>query len=211
MTMRRLRRQLKDQRGFTVVELIIASGLLLVVMFAAYTFYESMTSSASYVDSASQANSDARTAMDVISRALRQSTEIATNGGAIFEAGPRRCGMYVDIDKDGAIEKVRYWAVGQTIYWSKQEPDVGSDPPTYSTPATEHTLIRSADGGWNGNIFNYYAVGDPPTSVSAGHPEDVAAVEIELRTRGGQSGTGQSAGSRLTTWVRIRSVFNALD
>lgn len=209
--MKRMWRKLKEERGVSLIEYVISSALLLVVLGAAYTFYESMVSSSNYVNSASQANDDARQAMDRMTRAIRQAQELSDGGGALYDAQPRRIGMYFDIDKDGTPEKVAFWVQGQTIYWSTQEPDAGTDPPTYlHTTAETHTLIKSLKGGWNGNVFNYYGVGDPPPAVQAGHPENAAAVQIELQTQGERKGAAPAASTHLDTWVRIRSVFNSL-
>jgi len=213
MAMNRTRNILRSQGGFTIAELLIAVALLVMVLGAAYTLFDFVIGKTDYISGGSQATEDARLAMNSITRLLRQSQERVDGEGAIYRAQPRWIGFYCDYDKDGALEKVEFRVQGKDLYRSFQEPDAGSDPATYDTTTPqEKVLIASADTGWNGNVFDYFGVGDPPPTVPAGQPEDVAAVEVELRTLGKQQGMGvQHEGIRLTSWVRIRSVHNGLD
>src|SRR5437763_6067395 len=67
----RLRLRLRDERGFTLPELLIAASLMLVVMGAIYGSLDAFEHSASATNSRNDAQQEARAATDLLAGQLR--------------------------------------------------------------------------------------------------------------------------------------------
>jgi prepilin-type N-terminal cleavage/methylation domain-containing protein len=198
-----------DDSGVTLGELLVVMTLMGVVLAAAYTLTNALSGWTNRVDARVRASDEARLLMDRMTRELRQAVEVTDGGGAFTQALPRQCAFYSDIDRDGSPEIVSYRVAGNVLYRGVAEPSRVVPPYTPYGTTVESVLVRSIDALWTGSAFTYYDRSDPPVQVSSGTPEDISAVSLRLVnsvTVGGVKGVADRS-----TWVKVRSVKNAID
>ena len=113
--MRRLLRRTSGQGGFTLVELLMASVLLLVVIAAVYGIWFGLQRTYSFADEDMTAQSEARAALNEMVEFIRTAREPNTAVASdmdmvIVRAEPNLIVLWTDVDRDAAhdLELVRF-------------------------------------------------------------------------------------------------------
>ncbi len=112
----------KSERGFTLVEALVAMGILLFVLLSLATAYEVNQSTYRQAEDQIDLQQNARLAMTEIARSVRMAGYFPEN----FGAGPSRShpvqigteravALHGDTDGNGASEVVLYCRVGETL------------------------------------------------------------------------------------------------
>ncbi len=196
-----------SDRGVTLVELLIVVSLLSVIMVTAYLLQGSATTMSDQIEARATAYDESRTAVDRITRELRQAVEITDKGGAFSVAQPRQMEFYSDVDNDGAPELVKYDVASNGLRRRVFEPTTLVAPFTYgSTESTSSIVIKVLDGSY-GNVFTYYDRLDPPGVATSS--DQASAVSLHLINSA--TVNGQTASVDVATWVKIRSILNSVD
>ncbi len=208
----RVKTQLDSEAGISLTELLVGAAMSFIVMAGALTLYSSLASNLDYTQRQGEAMAETRGAVDHIARHIRQADLPSDSIPPVITAQPRQMAFYEDVDRDGALEQVRYFVQGRVINYGVTEPDAGSSPPTYTQNAERVTpVLTSLKGGWTANVFTYYSNDDPPQTLQPSETARVAAVQVQLVGAGGRGNNPDAAQTSITTWVKIRSVFNSLD
>jgi prepilin-type N-terminal cleavage/methylation domain-containing protein len=155
-----IRRRLSDQRGFTLIEMLVVMLLLGVVVAAMLTFYLGIARSFADTSNRIVNQDDARTAMNQLTRYIRMACSSDSNltsfSDAVAVASPQELVFYADLDGDGQADKVRFYLSGQTMRMATVAPDLSTSPPTYPAYTLDGVVVM--DGITNGTtpIFTYY-------------------------------------------------------
>ncbi len=130
---------LRDERGFTVTELSIAATIMVAVTLAIFLAYEFGLLNFVYLQGRADAQQDARTAVDLISRYVRMSEAVVYGKGDDLE-------LQADSDDDGEWETLRFYKNGTALLMD-------------ATDGSVVTTEKLADNLRNGDIFIYYDSG----------------------------------------------------
>jgi len=196
----------RSESGFSLLELVITCAIMPIVLGAAYMVFITLSGNYSGISAQSEATSEAQRAMDTMSREIRQGQEITTGGGAIAVAAPTRCSFYVDIDRDGAPERITYYVDGTDLYRVQAEPARPVYPYDYTDGVASRVVNLTTSSAV---VFTYFDQSAPTTPVT-GTPNvaTVCAVGIDLSaSRPAQNG---QVSVDFTTRVKIRALFNSL-
>jgi prepilin-type N-terminal cleavage/methylation domain-containing protein len=105
---------LKDQRGFTLSELLIAAGLSLVVMASIYGLFRSQTHTIKRQESRMEAHEYALAVLDIMVREIRNTgyfptgtacTNVANSGGIVPTPTSDSFRLVYDTNSDGSCEE----------------------------------------------------------------------------------------------------------
>ena len=127
---------IRDDSGFTVTELTVAAAVMVAVTLAIYAAYEFGLFDYGYLEGRANAQQDARTAVDLMSRYIRMSEALVYGKGNDLT-------LQADADDDGQWETIRFYANGTTLLMDY-------------TDGSVVTTKRLADNLRNGDVFAYY-------------------------------------------------------
>ncbi len=200
----------RDDRGVSVIELLVVASILGIVITLSYLVFNSATR----ISDTSQAKSLAREAgtraLNRMTRDVRQAKKPSTTLDAFerFEAG--RCSFFIDVVHDPqsprVTQRVTYEVSGTSLY-RKVAPVtyVGSSPTIGQDGAPQLMLdgLNTSSGG----VFSYYSQAYP--ALTATSTASISAVGLRIVN---SMTVGRSAASSdLSTTVKVRSVHNELD
>jgi prepilin-type N-terminal cleavage/methylation domain-containing protein len=125
----------KDNRGVTLVELIIAVSLLSVVLSAAYFLMDFSGRSFRDTEAMFLAQEDARKAIILMEDDIRKAQAVTYSGvlhkAAEVKASGMQLDVYTDVDRDGVLEMVQYKLFGSAL--KRGEAELGSVPAVWTT------------------------------------------------------------------------------
>jgi len=185
---KKIKDNVKDNKGFTIVELMLTMGLIVIVVsLVSAAYFLSASTSKSVVDiTTSEINS--RLIMYRISKDIREAIEIS-------EAGSSSITFKSNVDDDDEYETVRYYLEPEDGHYILYR-TVDSESPHYV-----------ADKIINNNIFTYYTGVDMPeggmTSVSGEELGNIKIININLSID--QSGVASSRTMELKTNITLRN------
>ncbi len=186
-----LRRRLDDERGMSIVELVVAMalmGLIMTFIIAGFASFQNQTTSE---DLRLQNLDDARVIMDAVSKDIRtatmltagtapfvvaDSTHVTFYGNLNTTTGPKKIDLSIDTTNPSApvlVEKV-------------QAADPGSNPPTYTTQTPVTRLVgKYVTNNSSSPLFTFYdsqgnALAAP---VSSANRLTISQVGITLQVR----------------------------
>ncbi len=164
------------QRGFTLVEILVALGILVALTGVLFGFERYVFSENRVLQSSLFANQDARTVLRMFTAELRAAQPAATGAYPIAVAGPLALTFYTDLNKDGVVDQVRYFATGTSV---KKGMIIPSGSPLSYDPAAE-TISTVASGLVPGTtaIFNYYDKNYAGTSSPLAVPVSIPAIRL---------------------------------
>lgn len=145
---------INQRHGFTLLELIISMFIfvsataVLAAMF--YYFFNSFTFSFEQTKTISEIKV---VTQDIFSQ-LREARVSEDGAYPLFIANDDEIGFYADIDKNGRIEKVRYFLEGNNFYRGVIIPDENQNPYEHDN----ETVVLISDKVVNGAqpVFYYY-------------------------------------------------------
>lgn len=197
--------------GFTLIEILIASGILAIILFAVFGFTHYL--SQSYQFSLTQTLS-VEEASRTSAQLVREIREIQMGSGGAYplqQTEDQAITFFTDLDDDGIAEKVRYWLDGTNL--NRGVTKAEGTPLSY--PEASESVRLVAGNIVNGNlpIFYYYNQDWPIDELNnpLSHPGRLLStrlVKIELQVRTGQE---QSlAPVTVTNAVAVRSIKSNL-
>lgn len=142
------------KRGFTLAEMLVViamTGIIgLAMQYAIQYFYRANA----YVLQGTAAINSARSGVTETTSNLREATYGDDGSYPVSNADVTSITYYSDVDKDGGVERVRTYLIGQTLY--RTVTNAGGNPPSYTgqTPATTTLATYVSNGATP--IFRYY-------------------------------------------------------
>lgn len=142
------------KRGFTLAEMLVViamTGVIgLAMQYAIQYFYRANA----YVLQGTAAINSARSGVTETTSNLREATYGDDGSYPISNADVTSITYYSDVDRDGGVERVRTYLIGQTLY--RTVTNAGGNPPSYTgqTPATTTLATYVSNGATP--IFRYY-------------------------------------------------------
>lgn len=172
--LRRIRARLGDERGFTLIEMLVATVLGSIVFMVALNVFDNGRRASARVVDRTAVVASGRTTMDTLTKELHAQTCLGPNYPAITYADDNRVDFYADLggevfrpDKyslvfaNGTVTEYVYPPLSDTS-WQPPSPVPAGWTPGYSTTpsrtrtlATDLTLVREA--GSDTPFFRYFA------------------------------------------------------
>ncbi|MEA2449342.1 MAG: hypothetical protein QOG63_1274 [Thermoleophilaceae bacterium] len=209
--MRRLLARLRSQRGFTIVEVLVAASVGSVVMIAIFSLLDTSLKQSTSVNARIDSTQRGRVAMEIMTRELRSQVCFSPNGGvtpavSLTYADPYKVVFY------GFSGTTSFRPDRRTLFWDTNsnslqetvEPGVGTPVTSFGTGTTRTiaTNIKPPPAGAvSGPVFQYYRVSGTPlatTPLSAANLPLVGLIKIRFRTDTGV--VGNSAGNNFTSY-----------
>ena len=178
-----MRRLLRDQRGFSLAELLVVTAVLGLVMTAVVVVQQKGQQLYTYGSNRVEAQQNARVALDVMTRELRSAQQILTLGSA---------SNVTFLNQDSV--QVQYQLSGTNL-------NRVSGGNTETIIGGVQTLTMTYCAVWN-------AVGNSCTTA-AGTPAAVTVIVVQLVARTEDNASGGSAGDRRMTVesaIRLRNI-----
>lgn len=196
--------------GFTLSELLFALAILGVVLAAGWTLLNAASDMSDHVQARAQATEETRTAMDRVTTELRQASELpGMEGTGVFsEIGTGVAGFYADADHDDRLERVVYRRIGSRLTRTVTEATIVDGVYVFGAEPAGRDIISGIPADWSAPIFTFWAK-DTGVQLSSSQSSLVSAVGVHLRHRA-RSGR-RTADADNETWIKIRSVHNAVD
>lgn len=161
-------------RGFTLVEMLMALSVVVILGIVVGTFQRSIFSSGSYLQASFKAEDDARSVMKNLISETRSMNFSGLGGYYIEQASGNSFTFYSDINNDGKTERLRYFKEGTMLKRGITYPT--GTPVVYTTPEQVSIVVR--DIANSSGIFFYYD--DSYTGTSNPLPEPIDIVLVRL-------------------------------
>lgn len=193
--MGRARRRLRQHEGFTLVELVVATVLMLVVLAGIYTIWFGLQRTYSFTEDDMGAQQQARTALAEMVEAIRTGRQPDNPPDvsldlAIVSADANELICWTDVDRDPAhtLELVRYRVdtSTRTLY----RDDFGTPEEIYADHWADHDWFGSSDsvrlvGNWLSNtsekpLFTYVDANGSTLPTPVSDPTKIREVAIDL-------------------------------
>jgi prepilin-type N-terminal cleavage/methylation domain-containing protein len=145
--------KLLKTKGVTLVEMMVSIAIISLITIAIGNFSGDIFSYNKTVSYSLSAQQDARQVLRVFSAELRSASPSANGSYALEEVGVNAIKFYSDVDKDGAVEQVRYYLSGSSLMKDVKEPS--GNPATYNGAAVTTTLVKYLANGAT-PIFTYF-------------------------------------------------------
>jgi hypothetical protein len=203
--------RVRSESGVTVVELLVATGLLTMVMIATFAALDSFGRATANNFRQNHAQSVARTAVDRIARELRNTSSPGLPNAPVERAGTDEI-VFQTVDPSSAgggsntrsVERVRYCLDSSSKLWKQVQTWTTATPPnlpnpaacphsTFGSQATVADYVVNEANGQNRSVFTY-------DSASA---STITAVTVDLYTD--TSLTQPPGEQRLSTTVFLRN------
>lgn len=185
-----LRRLQSDQRGFSLVELVIVILVAGVMMAAILSLFLGGLRVFASEGVRMQNQDDVRLGINQITRYLRAATSSADHqaswSNAIVSAGPQSLEFYCDIDGEPPAEKVRYYLSGTDLRMQTATPYWRTSPPGWVYPAysEDGIVIQQAVRNGTSRVFTYlrYSGGSLEvfTPTTTNDLNKIVAVDVTL-------------------------------
>lgn len=175
-------RRMADERGTTLVEVLIAMIMLSIVLAVTSTGLITMLKTQRSAESRTLTQSQNRTGVEFATRLLREATYGEkldfTNSTVISAAGPDRVVFYSRLgNAAGPSTRIvlEYFPAAGELRWGQSSPTCSSSICTYATPVANRVLVRYVRNGVSspcvaanpdGAVFRFFTSGT--TAVSPG-------------------------------------------
>jgi type II secretory pathway pseudopilin PulG len=168
-----------SEKGITVVEIVVAVGIVSMIAVVASTFQQNVFVYNRNVSGSLTTAQDARAIVRTITTELRSTAPSSNGAYPIVQAATSSITFFSDIDGNGTVEQIRYFASSTKLYRGVVVP-TGS-PLVYNS-ATEKLNLLSANlrNTASTSIFSYFAGtynGTASTSELA-QPVSITAVRL---------------------------------
>jgi Tfp pilus assembly protein PilV len=168
-----------DTSGMTLIEVMMASLLMIVVLVAAMLFWRYLTQTTAFSFSQSQSVEEAASVVERLARDLRQATVAADGSYPLNLATDNSIAFHADITGDGVAERIRYSLVGTDM--ERSVITATGNPPQYvaqnqvTTRVASHLVPTQA-------LFGYYNELWPADTITNPLPLNQRLMETRLVT-----------------------------
>jgi prepilin-type N-terminal cleavage/methylation domain-containing protein len=201
-------RRAADERGLTLVELVMASALLSLVLAAAGAALASYQRTAASSDIRLENLTEAQAIMDVVSRDIRTATRPSVGASPFLVANANEVQFYANLQTVTGPKRVRLYVDSATsrVIEEAVEP-TGAPPYNYSSPPTVRVVGRHFANAPSQPLLTYLddqgnVLG--PAPLTAAQRMQIDSVRIELSIRKSTSLSVRATTVRTT--VRLPNV-----
>jgi len=117
---------MKENKGFTLIEVLISMVILIVITGLILAFFQNVTDSSRRFSSSLIAQQQVQQTLQVIVPELRSAAQANTGAYPVFGVSSTTLGFYSDVDRDGLFERVRYFLdediLKKGVIWPSGEP-----------------------------------------------------------------------------------------
>lgn len=163
--------------GFTLIEMLIAVGILAVIIVAIASFLANYGRTSDVLNIQLALQSEARNITDQMANDLRKANYASNGAYAIDSATAVSIVFYSNINNDSYLEKVRYFISGNNL---QKGVIVPTGNPLVYNPANEAVVIlskREANGA--SALFEYYdSAYNGVSGSSLANPVDVTKIKL---------------------------------
>jgi prepilin-type N-terminal cleavage/methylation domain-containing protein len=162
-------------KGFTLIETLIVSAILLLVMFGITLFMRNTFYFNSVQSGSLSTIQDARSIVRTMVKELRSTSQAADGSYPILTAATNTLIFYSDINNDGIKDRIRYFLASSTL--SRGSITASGTPVVYN-PASEKisTLATGVRNRSSSPVFEYFDGTYNGTSSPLVQPVSVAAI-----------------------------------
>jgi prepilin-type N-terminal cleavage/methylation domain-containing protein len=208
--MRRLVARLRSERGFTLVEVLVAASVGSLVMIGILDLLDGSLKQSTSVNARIDSTQRGRVAMESITRELRSQVCFTPNGTtpavSLTYADPYKVTFYAfnGTTSFRPDRRTLFWDTNSDSIKETVEPGVGTPVTSFGTPATRTiaTNIKPPpNGGASGPVFEYYRTGGTQlstTPLSAANLPLVGLIRVRFKTNTGVA--GNTAGNVYTSY-----------
>lgn len=166
-------------RGFTLIEAMVVVVLTTVVAGALLSAIQSFYRGNAYVFEAAVSVDSARRGTAIALENLREASYADDGAYPISAAATSTVTFYSDTDADGAIERVRIFILGETLY--RVVTNAVGNPPSYVGQAgATTTIVAFVRNGTSTPLFKYYDVAGTQLSTTTTDISEIASVVSTL-------------------------------
>lgn len=170
----------RPRSGFTLIEMLVVIALTSVVLLALTFLIQYFYKTNAYALEQTQAVNSARQSVETAMHDLREATYGADGSYPIASAATSTVTFYASVSGTTAVEKVRYYLSGTTLYRGTTES--GGSPPSYAgQPESTTLVVDNIRNGTSTPLFAYYDADGNALSAPV-NVAQVASVQIDVRT-----------------------------
>jgi hypothetical protein len=167
---------MKKRSGFSLFEMVLAVGITAIIVIVLSKFSGTVTSIGKVINQRLQVQQDLEQTFQTLITEIRSAGPSASGGYTIESASTSSFIFYSDVERDGAMERVRYYFGTSTLQKGVTEPS-SSTPPLYVTstekiiPIISHVTISSSS-------FEYFGTAATSTRSPLSSPIDIPSVRF---------------------------------
>ncbi len=162
-----INKQSQRANGFTLIEVIVSIGIMLMVGGGLVIFERSVISNSKVLQSELKSQQQVRRSLGGFVADLRSAASSAAGAYAIDTAATSTLIFYANVDKDASVERIRYFVATSTLKRGIIKP-IGT---TYNVASeTVSILVNDIANATSSAIFTYYDTGYDGFTASSTDP-----------------------------------------
>ncbi|MCA9364592.1 MAG: type II secretion system protein [Candidatus Moranbacteria bacterium] len=171
--MRRNRKQKAQKKGMTLMEMVVAIGIITIVMTGfSMLFISTWRSQANVIEAGTQGLIASRGVGGVMSQ-IRNARQADNGSFPIVLANEFEMTFFSDYDKDGVTERLHYYLQNCTLFLGVREPS--GVPATYASGDGSTAIVAPNVNNTNADpVFQYF----DETNAQVASPASVADVKM---------------------------------
>lgn len=168
-------------RGFTLMEMLTVVAIIGIVTGALTYAIVNVYRNNAYIFESTAAVENARRGLSLSLEHIREASYADDGNYPLGSIASTSITFYSDIDEDGGVERVRIYALNNTLY--RVTTNAGGNPPSYTgqTPATS-TIASFLRNGPTEDIFTYYDDTGAVLPAISANLGDVRSVAVTIMT-----------------------------
>jgi hypothetical protein len=168
----------KRQKGISFIEMIITISIFTMAMIAVSTFIISIYRVYNYNIEQVSAINEARRGIETMIKEIREAKTADDGSYPLVKAGDSEFIFYSDVDRNGLIERVRYFLDGTDF--KKGIVDPSGDPPQYILTNETISVLSRYVRNASTPVFTYYNGDWPVDTVNNPLPTLTRLMETKL-------------------------------
>ncbi|MEK7187979.1 MAG: hypothetical protein AAB691_04005 [Patescibacteria group bacterium] len=168
--------QSEKRAGISFLEIILSMGVTAIIVLVLSKFSGTVTSIGTVINQRLQVQGDLEQGLQIMVTDIRSAGPSAYGSYAIESAASSSFVFYSDVDRDGTMERVRYFFGTSTLQKGVTEPTT-STPPTYVT-STEGVKIVVPNVKISSSSFEYFGDTATSTFTPLASPIEIEAVRF---------------------------------
>lgn len=165
-----------SRSGFTLVEIMTSVVIFSLIIIGIGTFSGDVFKYNRIIGNSISAEQDARQILRRFTSELRTAVPSANGSFSLSQVADNSIIFYSDVDKDGAIEQVKYYISGTDLIREVVEPSNGV-PVVYTATPTVETIIKNLSNGLT-PLFSYYDSSYSGTESALSQPVNANSVRL---------------------------------